>query len=433
MTNRSAQDSGLPVAEEAKADRGTVIPLFEEEATVARSVVETARVQVSRVTHTHQQLVDELLEHEKVEVERIAIDRPVETIPPIRREGNVTIIPVVEEVLKVERRLVLKEEVHIRRVKQTERYQETVTLRRQKAQISRTPLDQAASADNVAQPNFRQPRKEITMSAYEKIVTLFDTAEHAQVASTNLQHAGFEANEISIVGGDELPKSANALREPGLWHRLFGSDIEQHEATVYAKAVESGGVVLTLRAHEEDIPKAMGILNQHNLVDVKDRAVDTGVLSKETAAAIAAPAAAATAVALPAKPVTSDLGKDQVIRLAEEHLEVGKRLVEQGTTRIRRFVTEKPVEEQVTLHEEHAEVVRRAISDPNYVKDIDWSDTMVEVRETAEEAVVSKSAHIAEEVVVGKTGSDHVETVHDTVRRQQVEVEHVAADNARKA
>lgn len=163
MTNRSAQDSGLPVAEEAKADRGTVIPLFEEEATVARSVVETARVQVSRVTHTHQQLVDELLEHEKVEVERIAIDRPVETIPPIRREGNVTIIPVVEEVLKVERRLVLKEEVHIRRVKQTERYQETVTLRRQKAQISRTPLDQAASADNVAQPNFRQPRKEITM------------------------------------------------------------------------------------------------------------------------------------------------------------------------------------------------------------------------------------------------------------------------------
>jgi uncharacterized protein (TIGR02271 family) len=269
------------------------------------------------------------------------------------------------------------------------------------------------------------------MSEYEKIVTLFDTAEHAQIAKTNLQHAGFEADEISVVSGDDLPKSANALREPGLWHRLFGSDIEQHEATVYAKAVESGGVVLTIRSHEEDVPKAMGILNQHNLVDVKDRAVDTGIISKETAAAIAAPAA--VAAALPAKPVTSDLGKDQVIRLAEEHLEVGKRLVEQGTTRIRRFVTEKPVEEQVTLHEEHAEVVRRAIADPNYVKDIDWSDTMVEVRETAEEAVVSKSAHIAEEVVVGKTGSDHVETVRDTVRRQQVEVERVAADTARKS
>ena len=265
------------------------------------------------------------------------------------------------------------------------------------------------------------------MSTYEKIVTLFDTADHAQAAKTNLQHAGFSTDEISIVSGKELPKSTNALREPGLWHRMFGGDIEQHEATVYAKAVESGGTVLTVRAADTEVPKAMGILNQHNLVDVKDRAVDTGVISKETAAAIAAPAAVAAAV--PTRPITSDLSKNEVIRLAEEHLDVGKRLVEQGTTRIRRFVTEKPVEEQVTLHEEHAEVVRRAINDPDYVKDIDWSDTTVEVLETAEQAVVSKSARVVEEVAVGKTGSDRVETVRDTVRRQQVEVERVPASN----
>jgi uncharacterized protein (TIGR02271 family) len=261
------------------------------------------------------------------------------------------------------------------------------------------------------------------MSNYEKIVTLFDTSAHAEAAKTNLAHAGFPTGEMSVVGGKDLPRSMDALREPGLWHRLFGGDIEQHEATVYAKAVESGGVVLTLRAAADDVPKAMGILNQHNLVDVKDRAVDTGVISKETAEAIAPPAEVAAAV--PPKPVTTDLGKQEVIRLAEEHLEVGKRLVEDGTTRIRRFVTEKPVEAQVTLHEEHAEVVRRAVSDPNYVKDIDWSDTTVEVLETSERAVVSKSARIAEEVVVGKTGSDRVETVKDTVRRQQVEVERI--------
>jgi uncharacterized protein (TIGR02271 family) len=251
------------------------------------------------------------------------------------------------------------------------------------------------------------------MSNYEKVVTLFDTAEHARAASQNLQHAGFSQNDISVVSGSELPKGGSALREPGLWHRIF------------AKAIESGGVVLSLRAANEDVPKAMGILNQHNLVDVADRAVDTGVISKESAATIATPAAAA---ALPARPVTQDLGKDQVIRLAEEHLEVGKKLVEQGTTRIRRFVTEKPVDAEVTLHEEHAEVVRRAITDPNYIQDIDWSDTSVEVLETAEEAVISKSARVVEEVAVGKTGSDHVQTVHDTVRRQQVEVERIAAN-----
>ncbi len=266
--------------------------------------------------------------------------------------------------------------------------------------------------------------------SYEKIVTLFDTAAHAEAAKLNLEKAGFSDSDMSVVSASELPKSGSALREPGLWHRLFGSDIEQHEAEVYGKAVETGGVVLTLRAADPDVPKAMGILNQHNTVDVQERAVAHGLLDEDER--VSAPAAVAAAV--PAKPITSDVSKEQVLRLAEEQLEVGKKLVEQGTTRIRRFVTEKPAEASVTLHEEHAEVVRRAITDPSYVQDIDWSDTTVEIVETAEQAVVSKSSHIAEEVVVGKTGSDHVETVHDTVRRQQVEVERVpATPAARKA
>jgi uncharacterized protein (TIGR02271 family) len=259
--------------------------------------------------------------------------------------------------------------------------------------------------------------------SYEKIVTLFDTAQHAEAAKSNLAKAGFSTDNLSIVSGAELPKSGNALREPGLWHRLFGGEIEQHEAEVYGKAVETGGVVLTVRAEDAEVPRAMGILNQHNMVDVQERALQQGLLEKHEAV----PVAPAVAAAIPVKPLLSDVTKDQVLRLAEEQLEVGKKLVEQGTTRIRRFVTEKPVEASVTLHEEHAEVVRRAVTDPSYVQDIDWSDTTVEVLETAEQAVVSKSSHIAEEVVVGKTGSDHVETVHDTVRRQQVEVERVAS------
>jgi uncharacterized protein (TIGR02271 family) len=105
--NTSPNDSGTLDAGTANADRETVIPVFEEELSVAKRVVETARVQVSRVTHNHQQMVDELLRHEKVEVERVPVDRPIEAMPSIRQEGDVTIIPVVEEVLKVERRLVL--------------------------------------------------------------------------------------------------------------------------------------------------------------------------------------------------------------------------------------------------------------------------------------------------------------------------------------
>ena len=127
--------------------RETVIPLFEERLAVTRQVMPTARVQVSRVTHSHEELVDELLSREKVEVERVAIDQLVKTMPPVREEGDYLIIPVVEEVLKIERVLVLKEEVRIRRVQHTERYQERVTLRRQQAVVNRLPIDESTALE----------------------------------------------------------------------------------------------------------------------------------------------------------------------------------------------------------------------------------------------------------------------------------------------
>ena len=156
----SSTTSNTVDVDTSSVDRETVIPIFEEELSVAKRVVETAHVQVSRITHRHEKMVDELLQHEKVEVERIPIDRAIETMPSIREEGGVTIIPVVEEVLRVERQLVLKEEVRIRRIRQTERYQESVTLRRQEAQISRTPIEQPAVAGKEAQPNPINARKE---------------------------------------------------------------------------------------------------------------------------------------------------------------------------------------------------------------------------------------------------------------------------------
>ena len=126
---------------DARASGETVIlPLLEEELSVGRRTVETARVRVERQTQTREQLIDELLRQQKVEIEHIPVGRTIETMPSVRQEGDVTIIPVVEEVLKIERSLVLKEEVHIRRVETTVRHQEQVTLRRQEATVSRTPI-----------------------------------------------------------------------------------------------------------------------------------------------------------------------------------------------------------------------------------------------------------------------------------------------------
>ena len=82
---------------------------------------------------------------------------------------------------------------------------------------------------------------------YEKIVTLYDTAEHAEAARRSLEAAGFSPSEISMINSKTLGLAGDKLREPGLWHRLFGRDIQQYEATVYGRSVEAGGVVLTVR------------------------------------------------------------------------------------------------------------------------------------------------------------------------------------------
>jgi uncharacterized protein (TIGR02271 family) len=252
---------------------------------------------------------------------------------------------------------------------------------------------------------------------YEKIVTLFDSAQHADVARRNLETAGFPSGEISTISTKTLGLAGDRIRDAVLWRRLFGHDIQDHEAAVYGKAVEAGGVVLTVRVPETDVGRATQILNAHNAVDIQKRAISEGFL--------AAPAMPAATMA-----AGRTMAGEEILRLAEEELNVGKRLVQGGTMRIRRFVTEKPVEAKVSLHEEHAAIVRRAVADPSFANDIDWADRTIEVNETAEEPVVSKSVHITEEVVIRKESSDTVRTVKDKVRRQQVEVERTSPGEA---
>jgi uncharacterized protein (TIGR02271 family) len=122
-------------------DVETVIPLAAEELAVSKQRIETGRVRVARVTHEREQTIDELLAREMVDVSRTPIGKPIETMPSVREEGDTIIIPVVEEVLVVERRLFLKEEVRVRRVRTTERHQEAVTLRHQEAVVTRLPAE----------------------------------------------------------------------------------------------------------------------------------------------------------------------------------------------------------------------------------------------------------------------------------------------------
>ena len=137
---RTETEDEAKSAVEGPRDAGT-LQLLAEELSVAKETRETGRVRISTHTHEREALIDEDLARERVEIETIPIGRRVDAIPEVRQEGDITIIPVVEERLFVERQVVLKEEIRVRRVSTTERHQEKVALRHQEAVITRYRQD----------------------------------------------------------------------------------------------------------------------------------------------------------------------------------------------------------------------------------------------------------------------------------------------------
>ena len=114
-----------------------VVPLLAEEAHFEKQSVSTGKVRIRTVVDTVEEQARAVLEGERVEVTRIPVDRVVEEMPSVRTEDDVLVVPVVEEVLFVEKRLVLKEELHIRRHATRETVEVPVTLRKQRAVVDR--------------------------------------------------------------------------------------------------------------------------------------------------------------------------------------------------------------------------------------------------------------------------------------------------------
>lgn len=142
-------------------DPQIVVPLLEEEISVAKRQLVTGRARISIVTREHQELVDELLAREHVEIERAPVGKFIDRAPQVRQEGDTLIVPVMEEVLVVERRLLLKEEVRVRRICEAERHQERVKVRRQEVVLTRHPVTtQEAAGDPAAEVEGQTFRKE---------------------------------------------------------------------------------------------------------------------------------------------------------------------------------------------------------------------------------------------------------------------------------
>jgi uncharacterized protein (TIGR02271 family) len=118
------------------------IPVVDEEARIDKREVVTGRVRIRTRVEEAEETVRDTLDEEVVEVERVPVDRIVDAAPAVRQDGDVTIIPVMEEVLVVEKRLVLKEELHVRRRRKQESVEVPVTLRRERVEVERLPADE---------------------------------------------------------------------------------------------------------------------------------------------------------------------------------------------------------------------------------------------------------------------------------------------------
>ncbi len=256
----------------------------------------------------------------------------------------------------------------------------------------------------------------------QTIVAVYDTPAHAELAVQDLLLAKVpesaihrHAQEGSYAGS---ATTATARREePGFWASLFGGEPD-HDTAVYDRSVGGGSNAVTVKVPDDHVTAVMDILERHNPIDIDERAGSYGLTQTTTQRA---PLAASVPVAgtLAAGTTAKDGG---TIQLSEETLAVGKRVVNRGTTRIRRFVVETPVEEQVRLRDEKVTVERRPVTDGRAVSGSDWTEKTIEATESAEEAVVSKTARVVEEVGVKKEATDRTETIRDTVRREDVEI-----------
>ena len=252
---------------------------------------------------------------------------------------------------------------------------------------------------------------------------VFDDYDDAERARERLVAEGFGRDAVQITperaswGGGDATWSGRAEQPGGLrgfFASLFGSGDDDESHGHYSEAVRRGSVVVTLTLQDDSrIARATDILEDCGAIDVDERVERWK-------------AAGYTGYDAQAQPLTRDeIERDrETLQVMREDLKVGKRAVERGGVRVHQRITETPVQEQVTLNEEHAVVERRPVDRPASAADLAaFKEGEMEIRESAEEAVVSKTARVVEEVSIGKEASQRTETVSDTVRSTDVEVE----------
>ena len=295
------------------------------------------------------------------------------------------------------------------------------------------------------------------------LVAVFDNRSDAQNAMDELLASGFTRDNVYVSSADLTGQdttltggsTTGTVHEEGVgasikhfFENLFGSDHDEH-ATRYSTAVAGGQHVLTLTTSSEpEVERAADVIERFGPIDIDERhdlagnaaSLGTSAYQPQTSPSLAAGSMQSGTQAGNLSGSLSDstsrsdslqreTALDQTtgkaaIPVVQEEVRVGKRQVERGGVRVFSRMVETPVNETVSLREEHVSVERRPVDQPLDPADVAaLKDQTIELRETAEEAIVQKSARVVEEVVVGKEVSQRQQNIKDTVRHTEVEVQ----------
>lgn len=297
----------------------------------------------------------------------------------------------------------------------------------------------------------------------QTVVGVFDDYTQAQRALTELTDSGFgienvkldpedqhsEARERVLRGDDDNDTDGGGIM--GFFRSLFGTDDGDttRHADVYSEAVRRGSYMLTVHADsDEQAERACDIMNRYDPVDIDERSstwrnegwsgydTSAAVLSDDEIAQDRSRYAASGGMAGSRSTLDEDttdrlqsrtggsVEGETRIPVVQEELQVGKRMIQRGGVRVYQRVVDTPVHEEVQLREERVTVDRRPVDQPATEADVaGLKDASFEMRESSEEAVVAKTARVIEEVVVNKEVSERTQSIDDTVRRTDVEVE----------
>lgn len=271
------------------------------------------------------------------------------------------------------------------------------------------------------------------------ITAMFDTRADAEAGRERLKAANIDISNVNIHDQSSEGYSADTYstaehEKTGVWGSVKNAFIPDEDRHTYEEGIRRGSVVLSADVGEHEVDQAVRALEESDSIDIDERA------NSYRESGWKAPAMATGAAAMPqmGRDTTDTTRKtkdgEQVIPVIEEKLVVGKREVERGGVRVRSYVTEKPVHEQVRLREEHVNVERRPVDQrvDNMQGDA-FRERSIELTERSEEAVVGKEARVVEEVVVSKSATERTQDVSDTVRRTDVDVENIGTDTTRTA